>query len=136
MRQLILIAAIIAVMPPVRADILAIPDVPPEESICFALYTVHEGVLKLTAQFYPLPEDAARTATLEIQRGDEWIDVATTQIIEEGWTAPFRVENWGAAQPAMYRVNHADTAYFEGTIQADPVDNEEIIVAAFTGNSI
>ena len=33
-------------------DILDIPNIPDNKKICFALYTVHEKTLKLTAQFF------------------------------------------------------------------------------------
>ena len=34
--------------------VLSIPDVGKKDLICFALYTVHDRTLKLTAQLYPL----------------------------------------------------------------------------------
>jgi hypothetical protein len=115
---------------------LEIPEVAPEEVICFALYTVHEGTLKLTAQFYPLPKDADHTVALQIHCGDAWETVATTELVNPGWTAPFRVENWDASQKKCYRVAYQDQAFYEGIIQKDPVDKDELVVAAFTGNSI
>lgn len=118
-----------------RPGLLDIPEVEPQDVICFALYTVDEGVLKLTAQLYPLPEDAARSLRLEIDDGG-WSEAARADVIEAGWTAPFRVEPWDATKQVRYRVVHDDTAYYEGTIQRDPVDKNEIVVAAFTGNSI
>ena len=36
------------------AQELTIPEVPRDKVICFALYTVQNNVLKLTAQLYPL----------------------------------------------------------------------------------
>ena len=77
-----------------RIDLLAIPEVTRDKVICFALYTVHDKTLKLTAQFYPLKEGEPRKAHLQIKRGEEWVNVANTTIIERGWTAPFRVNNW------------------------------------------
>ena len=38
-----------------QPDLLEIPQVAKDRVICFALYTVHNGILKLTAQLYPLP---------------------------------------------------------------------------------
>ena len=118
-----------------KTDLL-VPEVVRADVICFAMYTVHEGVLKLTAQLYPLPEDAERVARLEIQEGGAWIEAARTAVIEAGWTAPFRVEPWDATKIRGYRVAHGDSAFYEGTIQRDPVDKNEIVMAAFTGNSI
>ncbi len=113
-----------------------IPAVPAEKQICFALYTVHNDVLKLTAQLYPLPPEASRVVRLEISKNGQWKPIATTTVIEDGWTAPFRVDNWDSTVSVAYRVAHGKTATFTGTIKRDPVDQDTITVAAFTGNSV
>jgi hypothetical protein len=114
---------------------LVIPEVSKDEVICFALYTVQDNVLKLTAQLYPLDEGDDRTVRLEVKRDGEWKEIAQTKVIERGWTAPFRVEDWDSTQTVAYRVAHGKTAFYTGTIRRDPIDKEEIVVAAFTGNS-
>ena len=116
--------------------VLNIPKVEEEDTICFALYTVSDRTLKLTAQLYPLGEKAPMTACLEIMEKGEWKEVASTDIIKQGWTAPFRVENWDDSKTVTYRVVHGDKADYEGTIRKNPIDKEELVVAAFTGNSI
>ena len=118
------------------AQPLTIPDVTRDKVICFALYTVQDNVLKLTAQLYPLKDGEDRTVRLEIREGRKWKQIATTRVIEQGWTAPFRVENWNTVQDVRYRVAHGTKAYYTGTIRRDPIDKETIVVAAFTGNSI
>lgn len=118
------------------AAVLSIPDVAAKDVICFALYTVHDKTLKLTAQLYPLPKGAPRTLRLEIERDGRWVEVAQTNVIEAGWTAPFRVSNWDDAKAHKYRVTHGSEARYEGTIRRNPVDKDEIVVAGFTGNSI
>ena len=119
-----------------RIDLLAIPEVPRDKVICFALYTVHNKTLKLTAQFYPLKEGESRKARLEIKRDGEWIKVGDTNIIERGWTAPFRVNNWDDTLQIPYRVRHGKNAQYEGIIQKNPTHKDEFIMAGFTGNSI
>tara|TARA_Y100001960_G_scaffold115103_1_gene123275 strand:- start:1105 stop:2937 length:1833 start_codon:yes stop_codon:yes gene_type:complete len=119
-----------------RIDLLAIPEVPRDKVICFALYTVHNKTLKLTAQFYPLKEGESRKARLEIKRDGEWIKVGDTNIIERGWTAPFRVNNWDDTLQIPYRVRHGKNAQYEGIIQKNPTHKDEFIIAGFTGNSI
>ena len=119
-----------------KRDLLAIPEVTRDKVICFALYTVNEKTLKLTAQFYPLTKDESREAKLEILNNDNWKTIAKTKIIERGWTAPFRVENWDDSKKASYRVSHGKNATYEGIIQKNPVDKTEFVVAGFTGNSI
>lgn len=117
-------------------DLLAIPEVAKKDIICFALYTVSDGTLKLTAQLYPLDSDDPRTARLEIEKEGKWVEVARTEVIEKGWTAPFKVENWDDTKAYDYRVRHGKEASYEGVIRKNPVDKDEIIVAGFTGNSI
>lgn len=119
-----------------KPDLLAIPKVPRDRVICFALYTVHNRVLKLTAQLYPLEDTDPWTVRLEVQRGGQWSEIARTQVVTPGWTAPFRVENWDMTQDVPYRVRHGSSASYEGLIRHNPVEKETIVVAAFTGNSI
>ena len=116
--------------------LLTIPEVAKKDVICFALYTVHDKTLKLTAQLYPLADDDTKTVRLEIQRDGDWVEVAKTTVIEPGWTAPFRVEDWDDSKTQPYRVLHGTEASYQGTIRKNPVDKDEIVVAGFTGNSI
>src|SRR5688500_10454691 len=51
---------------------IAIPDVPRDQVIGFCLYTTQRGVLKLTAQLYPLRDREARKVALEIERDGRW----------------------------------------------------------------
>lgn len=117
-------------------NLLEIPVVKEDETICFALYTVHDQTLKLTAQLYPLQEGDSKKVRLEINEGEGWKLVAETEIVNPGWTAPFRVENWDDTTSVAYRVLHGPSAKYEGTIRKNPKDQEEVVVAAFTGNSI
>ncbi|MEM9185179.1 MAG: hypothetical protein AAGB00_01635 [Planctomycetota bacterium] len=115
---------------------LTIPDVPRDKVVCFCLYTAESGVLKLSAQLYPLRSDEPREVTLEVRRGGgEWAKVATRAVDTRHWMTTFRVEDWDSSTPADYRVTHAAGAVYEGFVRADPADKEEIVVAAFTGNS-
>jgi len=107
-----------------------------DKLICFALYTVQKNVLKLTAQLYPLAKDDPRTVRLEIKKGDKFVQIAETKVIERGWTAPFRVEKWDSEHDIEYRVAHGKTAFYTGIVRRDPVDKDVIVVAAFTGNSV
>ena len=116
--------------------VLSIPEVTNKDIICFALYTVHDKTLKLTAQLYPVPDTEPQTVRLEIERDGDWIEVAKTSVIKQGWTAPFRVEDWDDSVSHKYRVLHGREATYEGTIRKNPIDKSEIVVAGFTGNSI
>lgn len=118
------------------AQQLTVPEVSRDKVICFALYTVQDNILKLTAQLYPLEPGESRTVRLQTRQNGQWKQIAQTQVIEQGWTAPFRVENWDSAKDVEYRVTHGENAFYTGTILKDPVDKDVIVVAAFTGNSI
>jgi len=136
-----LTAAVFAARPEVM-----IPKVSPKDRICFAMYTVHDGVLKMTVQLYPLQEGESRTAVLAFKKGGKWKGVAKTQITEreygnrekdKTWTAHFRVEDVDVTKDWPYRVSALDgVATYEGVVRHDPVEKDEIVVAAFTGNSI
>jgi len=112
-----------------------IPDVARDKVICFALYTIEDSTLKLSAQFYPLNKDESREAQLQIQADGKWKTVATSPIDDKGWLATFRIEDWDHSRNAQYRVAHAGGATYAGLVRKDPVDKDEIVVAAFTGNS-
>ncbi|MFW6082733.1 MAG: hypothetical protein ACOC8C_01625, partial [Chloroflexota bacterium] len=111
-----------------------VTQVPDDEVICFTLYTVHQGTLKLSAQLYELPPGTDRTVRLEIKEDEEWRQIEETEVSEPDWAAVFRVEDWDSSQDYEYRVAHGDSAFYTGLIRRDPVDKEEIVVAAFTGN--
>ena len=117
-------------------DLLAIPKVTKDKVICFALYTVSDGILKLTAQLYPLDESDPKIVRLAIQEDGQWKEIAKTPIVNPGWTATFRVENWDETKQVPYRVRHGQSATYEGMIQRNPVDKDEFVLVAFTGNSI
>lgn len=110
-------------------------DVPREQVVAFALYTHDGGVLKLTAQLFPLRPGEAREARLEVQRQGTWREVARAPIVYPGWSAHFRVTGWNGAETVPYRVRHGDTAQFTGTIRRDPVDRDAVVVANLSCNS-
>ncbi|MEY4485343.1 MAG: hypothetical protein RL693_2795 [Verrucomicrobiota bacterium] len=110
-------------------------DVARDEVVAFALYTHDHGVLKLSAQFFPLKPGEARKARLEFQRDGVWAEAATEAILYPGWSAHFRIENWDATQNVRYRVRHGDKAMFEGLIRRDPIDKNEVVIANMSCNS-
>ncbi|TWT83610.1 PhoD-like phosphatase [Planctomycetes bacterium CA13] len=119
---------------PRKAPSLTIPDVARDQVICFAMYTVHDEVLKLSAHLYPLKDEEAQEVSLETKTDGDWKEVAKAKV-DEHFLAVFRVEGWDASQNYAYRVTHPGGAIYEGTIRRDPIDKNEIVVAAFTGNS-
>jgi len=110
-------------------------NVPREQVVAFAVYTHQRGVLKVTAQLYPLKPDEPREARLELQRDGDWVEIARAPVLYPGWSAHFRVENWNASTTVPYRVRHGEQAEFAGTIRRDPVDKPQIVVANMSCNS-
>ena len=110
-------------------------DVPRDQVVAFALYTVEWDVLKLTAQLYPLKPEEPREARLEFRRDGKWVEAAKAAVEYPGWSAHFRVEKWDATKTVAYRVRHGETATFEGTIRRDPIDKDVIVIANMSCNS-
>jgi hypothetical protein len=129
---------------------LIIPAVEKKDSICFALYTTRNNTLKMLAQLYPLADSDSRDISLQIMKNGQWETVAKTKIREDSygmdskhdpdnskaWNALFRVEKWDTSRDWNYRVSALDgVATYSGIIRKDPKNKNEIVVAAFTGNS-
>ncbi|MEN1680691.1 MAG: hypothetical protein AAGJ46_13965 [Planctomycetota bacterium] len=114
---------------------LVVPKVPRDQVIGFCLYTTENDTLKLSAQLYPLADGEPRAVTLEADTGAGWKKLATQDVDGDHWMTTYRVEGWDESKAAKYRVTHPLGASYEGVIRADPIDEEEVVVAAFTGNS-
>ena len=109
--------------------------VPRDEVLAFALYTTDRDTLKLTAQLYPLLPNESREVRLEMSRDGMWKEVARASVEELGWSAHFRVDNWDNTQDVDYRVRHGDRAQLEGLVRRDPIEKDEIVLAALSCNS-
>ncbi len=109
--------------------------VPRDQVVAFALYTHDAGVLKLSAQLYPLRPEESRLARLQLLKNGAWTDVAQADVLYPGWDAHFRIENWDNRQDVAYRVLHGETASFQGMIRHDPIEKEIIVVGALSCNS-
>ncbi|TNJ43144.1 alkaline phosphatase D family protein [Tamlana fucoidanivorans] len=118
-------------------NILALPEnQAPEDRICFALYTVHDNILKLTAQFYPIKDYEPFSSLLQIKNGDIWETLQESDIEYPGYTSHFRIEHWDDTKQKNYRIVHNNKAFYEGTIQKNPNAKDEIVMAAFSCLSI
>ena len=100
-------------------------DVPRDEVVAFALYTHENGVLKVTAQLFPLRPGEPREAILELKRNGTWQQAARAEVLYPGFSAHFRVENWDATKTVPYRVRSGASS-FAGTIRRDPRDGSEV----------
>jgi hypothetical protein len=113
-----------------------ISSIKQKNKICFALYTVHENILKMTAQFYPVKNYDPFTAQLQIKEGNDWKTVQESWIEYPGYTAHFKIENWDDTQEKEYRVNYKNQFFYDGIVRKNPRYKEEIIMAAFSCWSI
>jgi hypothetical protein len=108
--------------------------------ILSALYTVHRGVLKVTAQLMPVGARENQTAELQIKQGPDWKTAAETKIVPSGWTAPFRIENWDANKDSLFRVRYllktsdgkARSHDWVGTIKRDPIEKTDLVLASLS----
>jgi hypothetical protein len=111
-------------------------NVPRNEVVAFAVYTHDHGILKLTAQLFPLLPDESREVRLEFQQEDgSWQEAAKQNVIELGWSAHFRIDNWNNKRDVQYRIRHGQEAQFTGLIRKDPIDQNTIVVANLSCNS-
>ncbi|MBT5017342.1 MAG: hypothetical protein HON04_01205, partial [Planctomicrobium sp.] len=109
--------------------------VPRDEVVAFAIYTHDRGVLKLTAQLFPLMPDEPRQVQLEFKQDGEWKQAAESDVIELGWSAHFRIEDWDNTKTIPYRVRLGKQSHFDGSIRKDPVDKDVIVVGTLSCNS-
>ncbi|WP_298369291.1 alkaline phosphatase D family protein [uncultured Lutibacter sp.] len=107
-----------------------------KNKICFALYTVHENTLKMTAQFYPIKNYDPFRATLQIKNNGNWENVQESEIHYPGYTAHFRIENWDDTKEKEYRVVYKKNQFYTGIIRQNPVNKDEVVMAAFSCWSI
>jgi alkaline phosphatase D len=104
------------------------------------MYAVSRGVLKLTAQLFPVGRRESQAADLQVKRGNSWRTVSTARVNPSGWVAAFRVERWDARRDAEFRVRYRLTGadgkarphYWHGTVRRDPVDKQTIVVASLS----
>ena len=121
----------------IQGQSLSLPKhVKAEDRIAFTLYTVHENILKLNTQFYPIENSEPFEAILEVKEGGNWIQKSKAPIQYPGYTSLFRVENWDDSKEVVYRVVHNRKAFYEGVIRKNPVQKKEFVLAALTCNSI
>jgi alkaline phosphatase D len=114
-----------------------------------ALYTLSRDTLRLTAQLFPVwgPLDGSGpsrpdSVLLELrEEGGGWGNGRKAPVEVPGYTATFRVGDWPSERAVHYRLTYipgpgrgAVGEGYEGTVRAEPVSKEEIVVAAFTGN--
>ena len=100
-------------------------------------YTLSNKILKLTAQLMPVGSYDSNYVTLEAKKDDKWSKIADAEIVIPGYTVTFKINNWQADKDTAVRVVYeldGKKHYYSGTITREPLNKDEVIVAAFTGN--
>ncbi|WP_227355902.1 alkaline phosphatase D family protein [Haladaptatus salinisoli] len=94
--------------------------------IAGTLYTVNEGVLRLSAQLTPVAEEEVESVRLDYRpagTAEAWRRGSTAEL-QPGYTALFRCEKWDPTQAWDYRVVYrsctADPVAYHGRIRKDP----------------
>lgn len=111
--------------------------------ICFAQYTIHNNILKLTAQLCPVEQIKGHKVTLEVKEGLEWKAMGESTIDPMSRTVHFRHENWPFTEPKAYRISlhlplkeagDSREYYYEGSIMAQPQQASKVKAAVFSCN--
>lgn len=111
--------------------------------ILFSMYTLSKDILKITAQMPPVSQRDGQTVDIQVLKNGAWTTIEKATIDKLARTATLRVEGWDGRQDVPYRLVYdllgpggkMKKYYWQGTIRKEPVEKEEIIVAAFTGNN-
>ena len=108
--------------------------------IISSMFTVSKGIMKMTAQMAPIGENDQQFVTLEIDKEGigSWEKIADAEINTPGWTSTFSIPGWNSKRNIPYMLVYQigeEEFYYEGVIPKDPVNKEEIVVAAFACQS-
>jgi hypothetical protein len=114
-----------------------------------AQHLLDRGELRLLAQLLPVSGPAhgsgpprADSVRMEVQgESGAWEVLSVQPVVVPGYTALFVQEDWPREREVPYRLTFMPVSEggeagnsYRGTIRAEPLEKEEMVVAAFTGN--
>ncbi|MEX0681592.1 MAG: alkaline phosphatase D family protein [Balneolales bacterium] len=109
--------------------------------ICFAQYTLHKKLLKVTAQLTPVETIPDHKVSFQIRENGSWKSLQETSVHELARTAHFRIEDWLHSEDIPYRIvlelplkDKIREYTYEGTIAGEPVSNGKVKAAMFSCN--
>ena len=103
--------------------------------ILWTQYTLHRGIMKMTAQVALMGKLNKEKVHLELLKEGKWKRVQSSDIHKHASTAHFRIENWDDNKETAYRVVFKDgdsIGEWKGTIRKDPKDKSTIKLAAMS----
>ena len=110
--------------------------------VCFAHYTLHDGVLKLAAQLAPIEKITGNKISLQLKKGAAWNTVQEAAIDKLGRVVHFRLEDWAEERAVPYRVkvdlplkSGVESHFYSGTIAEEPVNQDQVKLAVFSCNA-
>ncbi|HSI77150.1 MAG TPA: alkaline phosphatase D family protein [Lunatimonas sp.] len=110
--------------------------------ICFAYYTLHDGVLKMGAQLAPIDQVNGLNVSLQTAKGSGWTTIQEGKPDSLGRVVQFIVRNWSATEKVPYRVklelplkDGVYEYYYEGSIAAEPKAADKVKMAVFSCNA-
>jgi hypothetical protein len=113
--------------------------------IVSTLHTLSKKTLKMSVQMMPVGPYAPERIVLKYKEKDEdnWEPEVRSAINRDGYIAAFKVNNWDDSKDYDYQVvyNYSNNSgsnvvtKYKGTIRKNPVEKDEFIIAAFTGNN-
>ncbi len=104
-------------------------------AILWTQYTLHRGIMKMTAQVSPMGGMYKEKVHLELFEQGKWKRVQSSRIHEFASTAHFRIENWNDQQPVPFRVvlkDGKEMGEWKGMIRKDPKNKKTIKLAALS----
>lgn len=109
--------------------------------ICFAQYTLHKNLLKVTAQLAPVETISGHKVSFQVRDKDSWKTLQETTVHSLARTAHFRFDDWPDTVEVPYRIlldlplKDTTRKYtYEGTIAAEPVSAGKVKAAMFSCN--
>ncbi|CAM3362789.1 alkaline phosphatase D family protein [Zobellia roscoffensis] len=93
--------------------------------ILWAMYTLSQGNLKLTAQLPPVGAKDSQKVELQFLRKGKWVKETKVQIDPVSFTSIFSVANWDASKDVKYRLRYSldkEKHSYEGVIREEPTD--------------
>ncbi|QDH80036.1 twin-arginine translocation pathway signal protein [Echinicola soli] len=109
--------------------------------ICFAQYTLHKGILKLTGQLAPVEKINGYQVVLQLKIDGQWKDVGNSTIDPLSRTVHFRHEQWIYKTAVPYRIKLTlplsegqQEYHYDGSISPLPEEQQKVKAAVFSCN--